>query len=539
MLKLLLVLASASDRRAARSALAGAGPRIRLEEAERLEEATRWLEREPFDCLLVDPELPDGRASELLPRGQGAAMIVLIPAEDHQAARKALGEGFQDVLPKSELGAATLIRSIRYAIERKRAAELRLQLLHADRLAALGQLAAGVAHEINNPATFILVNDEQLAESARAMEDFVAAVARLSADEPDPARRRLWTETLAMHRPAARLEEARERIAENVEGMQRIVSIVKKLQTFARLRPASLGEVDLHEVIEAAARMLENELRHRGRLIRELAPEAPVVSGDRQELLQVVTNLMVNAMHALEGVPPQDAWLKVGTRVLGGSVRLVVEDDGCGIPPSIQPRIFEPFFTTKSQDRGTGLGLSICAEIVRKHRGRIEVQSEVGRGTRVEVLLPIEREPTGDLMLFAPSEEAPAPDLESLEADAAPLRILAIDDEALILAAYRRMLRDHEVVAVHGGREALSLLGVDLGFDGILCDLMMPDLDGQDFFERLRVLAPQLAGKVVFCTGGAFTAKMRDFLGRVETPVLEKPLSSEAMQRAVRHWRAR
>ena len=535
-MKVLLVASAASERTSIRRAIAVADHRFEVREAASCAEAQATLGEEEPDCIITDHQLPDGVGLDLLQVAHRSAFIVLTANADHVAARRALKAGAEDVLQKGELSPGTLLRSLRYAIERKKASELRLQLLHADRLSAIGQLAAGVAHEINNPATFITANQEILAEDAARCTSLIHGLAEHIAGEPDPARRRALEALLEANQADQLVSDFPSLLEENMAGMRRIVTIVKKLQTFSRIRQAATEDVDVNAVVEAVGHMLEHEIRHRARLLKDLAVERPIVMGERGEIHQVLTNLLVNAAHAIAEGSASENYIKVSTRQVGGLVKLTIEDSGCGIPKAMLGRIFDPFFTTKPPDKGTGLGLAICSEIVRKHRGRIEVRSEVGKGTCVEVTLPTEHELTGDLFCFVPRSAEPPSD-PSPSGEEPPLKILAVDDEAMILSAYRRMLRGHQVIVASGGQEALSLLASDPTFDGILCDLMMPDLDGCTFHERLQSLAPHLLPKVVFCTGGAFTPRMRDFISRLRSPVLEKPISSEAIRETVRRWR--
>jgi two-component system NtrC family sensor kinase len=211
--------------------------------------------------------------------------------------------------------------------------------------------------------------------------------------------------------------------------------------------------------------------------------------------------------------------IAVSTEDRGDVLVLVVEDTGHGIPAELRERIFEPFFTTKPTGRGGGLGLSVCLEIVRLHGGTITVESEVGRGSRFEVRLPLDNG-------LAPRPRA--------EPSAAPARrrarILIIDDDALVLRGLGRMLSsDHEVVMANGGQEGLEILAADRRFDVILCDLMMPTTDGPQVHATLAERAPELLPRLVFCSGGAFTPRARAFLGSVENEVLGKPMRRDEL----------
>ena len=397
-------------------------------------------------------------------------------------------------------GGRAYLASLRDITDLRRAQELERRLLHADRLASIGQLAAGVAHEINNPSSFIQTNLELL----------TARLEQIGEQYPDLA---------------ATLREMRDMLTDSLSGAQRISSIVRDLSAFSRIERDDVDQVDLNEIVEIACNIAANEIRHRALLVKQLG-EVPTVSGDRPKLIQVLVNLLVNAAHAIESGKAEENAVTVSTFVRDECVVIAVEDTGSGIPDHILRRIFEPFFTTKEREVGTGLGLSISAETVRRHRGELEVKSELGKGTRFEMILP---EDTG-LTSVPPSElpqPAPAPRRRA--------RILLIDDEAMLRRAVRRMLEPiHTVVEAPTGREALTLLAGDDTFDVIICDLMMPELDGPSFYERIGALHPALLDRVVFLTGGAFTPRAKAFVATARPRVLEKPIATEELRSVIR-----
>ncbi|MCG8417312.1 MAG: ATP-binding protein [Proteobacteria bacterium] len=270
--------------------------------------------------------------------------------------------------------------------------------------------------------------------------------------------------------------------------------------------------------------MVENTIRHKAILDRDLG-EIPRFAGDRNKLTQTVVNLLVNAAQAIEDGDIGDNKVKVTTRCDGDGLLLTVEDTGSGIPEVIRKQIFEPFFTTKSRDQGTGLGLALCADIVRKHKGAISVDSELGRGTCFTLRIPLE---TG----LRPKRRGATTSGEELLPGSA--RILIIDDEREVRNMYQRMLNaDHEVVLASGGEEGLAILRRDREFDVVLCDLMMPGVDGLMFYREVAQRWPDIADSIIFITGGAFTARMSDFVANIGNRVLEKPISRKRLRRVV------
>ncbi|HET9598835.1 MAG TPA: ATP-binding protein, partial [Anaeromyxobacteraceae bacterium] len=376
------------------------------------------------------------------------------------------------------------------------------QLIVSDRRVSIGRLAAGVAHEINNPLAFIEANLRFAAEE-------LPAVATWPRRPPAEAR--------DAERLVAELGEA---IAESRQGAERVRHIVRGLKTFARSDEDQRAPVEVREALEAAIDMSAHELRQRAELVRDLSP-VPRIEGNAVRLSQVFLNLLVNAVQAIpEGAPDGRVRVVLGTDARGWAVA-EVHDNGCGIAPELLPRIFDPFFTTKPVGEGTGLGLSISQGIVLSLGGEIGVESEPGRGTTFRVALPP-----------CPGEAPPERRAAAEAAGGARRKVLVVDDEPLVASAVRRALaRQHEVVVAHSGPEALArVLGGDR-FDHILCDLMMPGMTGAEFRDALVRADAGQAARVVFMTGGAFTDATRAFLASHPGPCLEKPLDLDAVRR--------
>ncbi|MCY1015103.1 hybrid sensor histidine kinase/response regulator [Pyxidicoccus sp. MSG2] len=395
-------------------------------------------------------------------------------------------------------GEGFLVAVIRDVTDRKR---LESQLMVAERMASVGTLAAGVAHEINNPLAFVCSNlsflKERLAQAALSPEA---------------------------------LPELREVVEEAEVGAARVGAIVRDLRTFARADEDRLSPVDVSRVVDGALRLVRNELSHRARLVCTLQP-VPRVHGNDVRLSQVVVNLLVNALQALPERPADENEVRVSLRAgRPGQVELEVADNGHGMPPEVQRRIFDPFFTTKAVGEGTGLGLSICLTLVQAMGGRIDVSSTPGRGSSFRVVLP------------ATVSDAAAPVASTSVRPRAPRpvmprrRLLLIDDEPSVGSSVSRLVRDvYEVRAVQGAREALQLLSEGERFDAILCDLMMPGMSGMDFVVELERMAPDLVLRTGLMTGGAFTPQAREFVGRHSRGLLEKPFEREGLCTFVEH----
>jgi PAS domain S-box-containing protein len=377
--------------------------------------------------------------------------------------------------------------------------QLESQLVRADRLAALGTMAAGVAHEINNPLAYVMLNLEWIAR-------------KLPAVERDPSSLRGLLDMLA---------EAR-------EGAERVASIVRELRSFSRTDGETRQPVDLASVVLSAIKIAGHEIRHRARIVTSFEP-ARRVNANEARLEQVVLNLLLNAGQAMSEAKAEHNEIALSVRGEGDVAVLEVTDNGEGIPPEVLPRIFDPFFTTKPVGVGTGLGLSICHGIVTSLGGQITVRSSAGEGTRFRIALPTMDDAEIAAAEAPPRSEAPA----SREGPRA--RVLVVDDELPIANTLRDLLSsEHDVVATTSAREALAAVGANGEFDVVFCDLMMPGMSGIDLYERLQLERPGLERRIVFMTGGAFTTRAADFLSSVENQRIEKPFNLTVIEGIVR-----
>jgi PAS domain S-box-containing protein len=369
------------------------------------------------------------------------------------------------------------------------------QISLADRLASVGTLAAGVAHEINNPLAYVLVN---LATLSEVLPSLLRGGARLESAE---------VETL---------------LREACDGAIRIQSLVRDLRAVAHPDHETTTEVDVRAAIDGCIRIAQNEIRHRARLTTRFA-SAPTIRANSSRIGQIVLNLLINAAHAIPEGDIAANEVKVSLSTAPGGVVIEVADTGTGIPKEILGRIFDPFFTTKPVGDGTGMGLTICHALVKAMKGDITVESNVPRGTTFRVFLPV----SDQAPRTAEPQVVSAPALERM-------RVLVIDDEPLIGRSLEIFWRDsYDVVFVTRAADALARLNEE-SFDVILCDLMMPEMTGMQFYETLSGAKPDTARRIVFLTGGAFTPAARAFLDRVPNPHAQKPFDFVALNAAMR-----
>jgi len=388
--------------------------------------------------------------------------------------------------------------------ERKRMLA-RLQI--ADRMASIGTLAAGVAHEINNPLAYVIGN---LAYSLQRLEPLVARPEGQRGTGGDA------TETVRACLAALREAEA---------GAERVRDIVRDVKLFSRAGEEARTPVPVAPVLHAALALAGNEIRHRARVALEVG-DVPPVLGNESRLSQVFLNLLVNAAQSIpEGHADRNVIRVVARRSGDGAVTVEVHDTGCGIAPESRKRIFDPFFTTKAAGFGTGLGLSICHGIVTALGGEIEVESEVGKGSTFRVTLPA---------AAAPAAEAPRPAPPPPQRARRRARILVVDDEPLFCRMVERALGgEHDVVALTDAREALRRVRAGERYDALLTDLAMPVLSGMALHDEIARVDPGLAERTLFATGGAFTPLTTEFVARHAGRVLEKPLGAGALREAV------
>lgn len=405
--------------------------------------------------------------------------------------------------------------------------ELTARLMQMDRMVAVGTLAAGVGHEINNPLAYVSGNVVVALEELQVLRSFVDDVgSRLREKLADHEADELLANAGA-NKARASLAELLEVLGDARDGSMRIRDIVRELKIFSRGNDEARDVFAVQRVLGPAIDMATNQIRHRARLVREF-DDVPPIAGNEGRLSQVFLNLLVNAAQSIvEGAAGQNE-IRVRTLRHDREVWVEISDSGSGIAPEALSKLFEPFFTTKEIGQGTGLGLSICRKIVEEHGGRIAVESELGRGSLFRVCLPM-AEPV------QPEASPAEPAEETTEQAGRRARILVVDDEPSVGRILKRVLTtEHEVTLLTSARQALDLLLADEGFDLIFCDLMMPEMTGMDLHAALCESAPQQAAKIIFVTGGTFTSRASEFLEGITNPRLDKPFDPQAVRALVR-----
>ncbi|MCA9668053.1 MAG: PAS domain S-box protein [Myxococcales bacterium] len=380
----------------------------------------------------------------------------------------------------------------------RRRLELQASLAQADRMSNIGLLAAGVAHEINNPLTYVLSNLEQLYRE-------------LASHRENPACAEIFT--LA--------EEA-------LQGAQQMRDVTRALKTFSRADTQRREMASVNKVIDGVLKMAFNEIKYRAHLVKHYG-DVPAIVADEGQLAQVFLNLIVNATHAIGEGDVAHNELSVSTRVEGNYIVVAVRDTGSGIAPEHMPHIFEPFFSTKEVGVGSGLGLSICRNIVEQMGGRLDALSELGRGSCFTVRLPLAQR----AVERPRAQSDPRQRLRELVADRS---VLIVDDELFVAKALARMLRGARQIDIldSGVQAHRRLADGDCAYDVIFCDVMMPSLSGMELYDWLQRHEPGLAERVIFMSGGAFTPRASGFVASVENPLVEKPFNAENLVTALK-----
>jgi CheY-like chemotaxis protein len=367
----------------------------------------------------------------------------------------------------------------------RRQLETRARL--ASHLASIGEMASGIAHEINNPLTAVIG----------------------------------YSQLLAQHNLPAEVKEAVEQI---LQGATRVAGIVQRLLTFARQHTPTRGAVDLNEVIRSTLALRAYALKAANiRVTTRLDPLLPTTIADGKQMQQVILNLIMNAETAMKGAH-QGGELVLASAINRGSILLTVSDDGPGIPDAIQDRIFDPFFTTREEGQGTGLGLSICHGIVNEHGGRIWVQSECGKGAAFFVEVPVISEPKRK------TESASA----KQDSTGRKTRILVVDDEPSVLKLLQRLLEEagHRVDAAPDGRSALECIARER-YGLILLDVRMPEMSGMEVYEKAKEIADSVAQRIIFLTGDIMAPELQSLLERTGLPFLNKPFQTQELLQTI------
>ncbi|MBI3071522.1 MAG: response regulator [Deltaproteobacteria bacterium] len=472
------------------------------------------LDRGGWDVVLCDYAMPRFSAmaalAQLKEKKIDLPFIVISGTIGEETAVECLRAGAHDFVTKEKLARLlpAIDRELREAAMRAERRKMEEELLITNRMASLGALAAGLAHEINNPFAVVAANLQVAVEGL--------AMALAEAESREEKRENVSVDWLVM-----RIADAKEALDDAGMAAHRVSEVTRHIRIFSHAGETDQREpVDVRRVMESSLRLATHEIRHRARVVKDYA-DVPAVWGNESRLGQVFLNVLINAAQAIPEGQTESNEIGIVVRA-GGDGRVVVgvHDSGAGIPAENISRVFDPFFTTKPEGIGTGLGLAICHRVVTSMGGEIRVESEVGKGTVVQLLFLIaERDAAIEREVAVTPVAAPAK----------RGRILVIDDEPLVLGALRRILAPmHDVETVTAATVALERIAGGERFDVILCDIVMPRTTGIEFYEALALLAPEQVPRVVFISG-AVSKVASEFIHRFRCPLIEKPFDCEKL----------
>ncbi|HEX3626833.1 MAG TPA: ATP-binding protein [Verrucomicrobiae bacterium] len=367
------------------------------------------------------------------------------------------------------------------------------QLIQSEKLSAVGEFVAGVAHELNNPLAAVTGFAELLRES--------------NLDS-----------------------EYRRQLDLIFKAAQRCQKIVQSLLSFARRHKVERKAVSANDLVEAVLEIVAYPLRTSNvEVATNLDPQLPAMMADEHQIQQVLLNLINNARQAIE-THQRGGKITISTTVCGSNIRYTIQDNGPGIPAENLRRIFDPFFTTKEVGKGTGLGLSLCYGIIKEHGGDIRVESAPGKGATFFVELPVSQA-WGDTI-----QKLSAPEKKSVDPhEGFGKKVLVIDDEEAILQMVSEGLSrsGYQVETVIDGETALRRLKQD-NYDVALCDWKMPGLNGRQVYDQLGASRPDLCKRFIFITGDVINEQMRDFLKAEDRPCLGKPFGLAELRTTIK-----
>jgi signal transduction histidine kinase len=493
-LRVLLVEDNPPDAELLELVLMGAGYVLNAKRVQTAKDMQAALDTGEWDLILSDFAMPcfsGPLALELLQStGKDIPFILVSGSASNDVAVTAMRAGAQDFFTKGSLDllVPAIQRELREASLRATAKAQREQLQQSEKLAALGTLLAGIAHELNNPLSVI-------------MHQSTLLQAELKGDPRE------------------------ERAGSVLRAVNTCSRIVKNFLALARHEPPRRVPVSLNDVVFAVIDLMAYGLKNDGiRVELDLTEPMPEVAGDPQQLERVVLNLVSNAQYALRTHPgPRTLILRSRVDAAGERATLSVTDSGDGIPPDIRSRIFDPFFTTKPPGHGTGLGLSLCHGIISAHNGTIVVNSENGAGTSFVITLPVAATTTARAEVEKPAASS-----------VAPVRILVVDDDPDVAMAFSEVLsaQGHLVDIASSSRAALKQIAAG-SYKVVVTDMRMPDIDGPMLYREVTARCPALKGSFLFVTGDTFSRETDRFIKETGVVALMKPCTFEEVANAV------
>jgi signal transduction histidine kinase len=433
--------------------------------------------------------------SRAFKRDRGAVMLLAFGSRSQAGISVEHDDLLEATAALIDLRLQTMTAAMALENEQRSRKTMEARLVEIERQSTVGTVASAVAHDLSAPISALLMEISELRERVTYLSGFLP-------------------ETNVMVRNV--LEDIRGLVDHCTDSTERARQLLIDFRLAAH--PGSSqslpsAAVNVGDTLRSCVRLLAPLARDKVRIELSIEPELPVIAGTRKRLEQALTNLLVNAIHAASVREGFAGLLEARVRRDGGDIVVEIQDNGSGIAPEVLAHIVEPFFTTKGAEQGTGLGLPIAKDAIEAHGGKIACESQLGRGALFRIHLPI---------TAVPAHAAPS----NLRR-----RLLVVDDDDGVARALERILRsDYEVSVARSGERALELISMKGPFDGLIVDIAMPVMDGPQLYERIRHTYPGLEKKIIFATGGAFTAASRAFLASVPNTRFEKPITREELR---------
>ncbi|MCP4809564.1 MAG: hybrid sensor histidine kinase/response regulator [Proteobacteria bacterium] len=493
-----------------------------------VEDASRLM-----DTGIVDVVLVHTRAAGIDGLLETAGDVPVVICSDRPSVAEAVAAmkaGAADYVPPTSAEQACLDAVLGHTTGdahevRMRLAATQAALVERERLAIVGQLAAGVAHEINNPSAFVVANLEELRAGIRDLRELLKVTmeaAVLSGQEQQLLRIQRLSDQAGY---PELIPEMLTMMHESLTGMARIRNIVQDLKGFSRLDDGDRVPADVRRLLERSIGLTQNELRYRGR-IETTIERVPAVLCAPGRISQVFVHVVSFLVHLSEESSP-DRVFRVSCQPEGPWVKLTFNDTGTELDEPTLARIWDPVLENERPTGArTGLGLAVCREILRRHQGEIDILPR--DGTTIVVRLPAINPMPATSFALLPDEDGEGDILEYAS-------VMVVDDEPSLVNSLRRVLRGVKAFAsASSGRLALEQLEEGIRPDIILCDLMMSDVSGPELYERVTADYPELADRMLFITGGAFTEDTRAFSEAHEDRVLFKPIPPQQLRERMR-----
>jgi signal transduction histidine kinase/FixJ family two-component response regulator len=471
------------------------------------------------------------RSSVQQTRNEFGGVPLGLIANDDPESLEAVEAGADEVVLATALSAdsaiAFLDRVLVRARLRREQERLRATYVHSEKLVALGTLVAGVAHEVNNPLTSLLLSAEGLKLRIGPLCNAMSAIEELASSKGAATRDDL-VEVMRVGRTGARLTETSDLLQEIESSAQTIARVVRDLKLFARPDDEAIAEIiDVRALLDQVLRIVGRQIRACGVLELDYEPDLPPVVAPSSRLAQVFTNVLLNAAHALTEIERPAHRIRISARADEEAIAVSVSDTGPGIAPHVLSRIFDPFFTTKLHGVGTGLGLSISRSILRRLGGDLLVESVHGDGATFVAIIP---RPDRRTLYEAHRQSSGAPPLRNPQTP--KKRVMVVDSDEHVLKAVARSLDSQfDVLLARDGQEALDLLASGSRADLILADISRPELSGLQLMDSLRTNADPLETRVILMSAEEpATLRTLPDHGR---PLLRKPVSRAVLLTAI------